>query len=308
MTWGQGKIWYDGTMVDWANATCHVMSHALHYGSTVFEGIRCYDVKGQPCAFRLKEHVRRLFDSAKIYRMDIPYSREDFEQAILDTILENGLKSCYIRPVVFRGVKALGLNPLSCPLHCAIAAWTWGRLLGEDAVEAGVSVSVSSWRRPAPNTLPTMAKAGGNYLNSQLMKMDALSIGADEAIALDMAGFVSEGSGENIFVIRDGIMHTPPLSASILPGITRDCVMKLAESTRLPVCEQAIPREALYVADEIFFSGTAAEIVPVTRVDGLTVGDGRRGPVTEKIQSAYMAILSGDAPDTFGWLTPVRKA
>ena len=308
MTWGQGKIWYDGAMVDWANATCHVMSHALHYGSTVFEGIRCYDVKGQPNVFRLKEHVRRLFDSAKIYRMDIPYTREEFEQAILDTILENGLKSCYIRPVVFRGEKVLGLNPLPCPLHCAIAAWTWGRLLGEDTLETGVSVSVSSWRRPAPNTVPTMAKAGGNYLNSQLMKMEALNIGSDEAIALDTAGFVSEGSGENIFVIRDGIMHTPPLSASILPGITRDCVLKLAESTRLPVREQAIPREALYVADEIFFSGTAAEIVPVTRVDGLSVGDGRRGPVTEKIQSAYMAILSGDAPDTFGWLTPAGKA
>ncbi len=305
MTWGQGKIWYDGKLVDWADATCHVLSHALHYGSSVFEGIRCYEVQGRPCVLRLKDHVRRLFDSSKIYRMEIPYAPEDIERAIRETIRANGLKSCYVRPLVFRGLQVLGLNPLPCPVRCVIAVWSWGRYLGEESAEAGVSVSVSSWRRPAPDTFPTLAKAGGNYLNSQLMKIEALRIGVDEAIALDTAGFVSEGSGENIFVVRDGIVRTPPSSSSILPGITRDCVLRLAEAQGVPVREEAIPREALYVADEIFFSGTAAEIVPIARVDGLPVGSGRRGPITEKIQAAYMDLLSGAAPDAYGWLDPV---
>jgi branched-chain amino acid aminotransferase len=305
MTWGQGKIWYDGEMVEWADATCHVLSHVVHYGSSVFEGIRCYDVRGRASVMRLREHVRRLFDSAKIYRMQAPFSPEEIEKAILDTVRVNGLKSCYVRPVFFRGMKALGLDPRRCPVHGVVAAWFWGAYLGEESVEAGASVAVSSWRRPAADTFPSMAKAGGNYMNSQLMKMEALENGYDEAIALDCAGYVSEGSGENIFVVRDGTIYTPPPSSSILVGITRDSVLKLAQDRGIAVREQTIPREALMVADEIFFSGTAAEIVPVTRVDLAPVGGGKRGPITEAIQSDFARLVTGEAPDIRGWLTPV---
>ncbi len=308
MTWGQGKIWYDGALVDWEQATCHVLSHALHYGSSVFEGIRCYQIDGQPHVFRMHEHVRRLFDSAKIYRIQVPYTADDFKEAIQAVIRENGLKSCYVRPLIFQGLKSLSVNPAQCPVRCVVAAWAWGSYLGEGSMEKGVSVSVSSWRRPAPDTLPSMAKAGGNYLNSQLMIMEATHIGTHEAIALDYAGFVSEGSGENVFLVRDGVIHTPPLSASILPGITRDCVLTLARTLDIPVREESIPREALYLADEIFFSGTAAEIVPVTRVDGLPVGEGARGPITAKIQSAFFEMLSGKQGDPHNWLTPVPPA
>ncbi len=306
MSFGQGKIWYDGKLVDWADATCHVMSHALHYGSSVFEGIRCYETGNGPAIFRLGDHMRRLYESGKIYRMDIPFEQSVLEQAVIDTVRENNLKSCYIRPLAFRGLGAMGVNPKTCPVNVVIAAWSWGKYLGEDAMEAGVSVRVSSWRRAAPDTFPTMAKAGGNYLNSQLIKMEATEDGFDEGIALDHYGFVSEGSGENIFMVRNGVIYTPPSSSSILPGITRHCVVTLARELDITIRQQVIPREALYVADEVFFSGTAAEITPVSKIDNLVIGDGRRGPVTERIQSAFFDIVEGRAEDTYGWFTPVE--
>lgn len=306
MTFGQGKIWYDGRLVEWDDARCHVLSHALHYGSAVFEGVRCYEAGEVSAVFRLQDHMRRLYDSAKIYRMEIPFTRKDFEEAVLAVVRVNGLKSCYIRPLVFRGLATMGLNPLPCPVNCVVAAWSWGRYLGEDSLANGVSVRVSSWRRPAPATLPALAKASGNYLNSQLMKMEALADGYDEAIALDHYGFVSEGSGENIFVVRDGVIHTPPLSCAILPGITRHCVLALARESGVNVVEQAIPREALLLADEVFFSGTATEIVPVTKIDNTAVGDGRRGPVTADIQKRFLDIVEGKAEDRHNWLTPVE--
>jgi branched-chain amino acid aminotransferase len=305
MAFGEGKIWYDGKLVDWADATCHVMAHALHYGSSVFEGIRCYDTGKGPAIFRLNDHMRRLHESAKIYRMEIPFDQAELEQAVIDTVKANNLSSCYIRPLAFRGLGAMGVNPKTCPVNVVIAAWSWGKYLGEEAMEAGVSVRVSSWRRPAPDTFPTMAKAGGNYLNSQLIKMEATEDGFDEGIALDHYGFVSEGSGENIFMVRNGVIYTPPSSSSILPGITRHCVVTLARELGYTIRQQVIPREALYVADEVFFSGTAAEITPVSKIDNLVIGNGRRGPITEKVQSAFFDIVEGRVEDTHGWFTPV---
>ncbi len=305
MSFGQGKIWYDGKLVDWADATCHVMAHALHYGSSVFEGIRCYDTGKGPAIFRLSDHMRRLYESGKIYRMEIPYEQAELEQAVISTVRENSLQSCYIRPLAFRGLGAMGVNPRTCPVNVVIAAWGWGKYLGEEAMEAGVSVRVSSWRRAAPDTFPSMAKAGGNYLNSQLIKMEATEDGFDEGIALDHYGFVSEGSGENIFMVRNGVIYTPPSSSSILPGITRHCVVTLARELGITIRQQVIPREALYVADEVFFSGTAAEITPVSKIDNLVIGEGRRGPVTEKIQSKFFDIVEGRAEDKYGWFTPV---
>jgi branched-chain amino acid aminotransferase len=306
MTFGQGRIWYDGKFVDWADAKLHVMSHVVHYGSSWFEGLRVYKLPSGSAAFRLQGHVDRLFDSCKIYRCDIPFSREEIMQAVIDTVKVNGLESCYVRPVVFRGLGTMGVNPLNCPVHCVIAAWSWGKYLGEEAMENGVSVRVSSWRRAAPDTFPTMAKAGGNYLNSQLIKMEALQDGYDEGIALDSHGFVSEGSGENVFMVRNGGVYTPPSNSSILPGLTRHCVFVLAREMGIPIQQHEIIREALYVSDEVFFSGTAAEITPVTRIDNIVIGSGKRGPVTEKIQSAFFAIVEGRAPDRFGWLTPIK--
>jgi branched-chain amino acid aminotransferase len=306
MTFGQGKIWYDGKFVDWADATCHVLSHVVHYGSSVFEGVRCYEHKTGPAVFRLQDHMRRLYDSAKIYRMEIPYSFEAFTQAVIETVKINRLRSCYIRPIAFRGYGTMGVNPLPCPVNCAVAAWTWGKYLGEEAMEKGVSVRVSSWHRAAPNTFPSLSKAGGNYLNSQLIKMEALDTGFDEGIALDHYGFVSEGSGENIFMVRNGVIYTPPSSSSILPGITRHCVFTLARDFDIRIQQHVIPREALYVADEVFFSGTAAEITPVTKIDNIVIGSGRRGPITEKIQSEFFAIVEGRVPDRHAWFTPVR--
>lgn len=305
MTFGTGKIWYDGKLVDWEQATCHVMSHVVHYGSSVFEGIRCYETKSGPGIFRLQDHMRRLFDSAKIYRMPIAHTQEELEQAVCDTIKANDLNSCYIRPVCFRGMHSMGVNPLNCPVHCVIAVWSWGKYLGEEAMVNGVSVRVSSWRRAAPDTFPALAKAGGNYLSSQLIRIEAMEGGFDEGIALDHYGFVSEGSGENIFIVRNGVIYTPPSSSSILPGITRHCVFSLARDLDLRIHQQVIPREALYVADEVFFSGTAAEITPVTRIDNVTIGDGRRGPITEKIQSEFFRIVEGATPDRHNWFTPV---
>jgi len=306
MAFGEGKIWYDGKLVDWADATCHVMCHALHYGSSVFEGIRCYELPDGPGVFRLEDHLKRLYDSAKIYRMDMPFTIDQMREAVLETIKANELKSCYIRPLVFRGMKTIGVNPLECPVNCVIAVWSWGKYLGEEAMENGVSVRISSWHRAAPNTFPSLAKAGGNYLNSQLIKIEATQDGFDEGIALDHYGFVSEGSGENIFLCRNGVIYTPPSSSSILPGVTRHCVFTLARDLEIRIHQQVIPREALYIADEVFFSGTAAEITPVTRIDNITIGSGTRGPVAERIQGAFFDIVEGRVPDRHGWFTPVK--
>jgi branched-chain amino acid aminotransferase len=305
MAFGQGKIWYDGKIVDWKDATCHVLSHALHYGSTVFEGIRCYETPEGPALFRLHDHIKRLFDSAKIYRMDLPFDFAQMQAAVIETVRVNGLKSCYVRPFAFRGYGTMGVNPLGCPVNCVVAAWEWGKYLGEEAMEQGVSVRISSWRRAAPDTTPTLAKASGNYLNSQLIKIEATQDGFDEGIALDHYGFVSEGSGENVFLVRNGVIYTPPSNSSILPGITRHCVFTLARDLEVRIHQQVIPREALYIADEVFFSGTAAEITPVSRIDNIPIGNGRRGPITERIQSAFFDIVEGRVADTHGWFTPV---
>lgn len=306
MSFGTGKIWMDGKIVDWKDATIHVMSHVVHYGSSVFEGIRCYATPQGPGVFRMQDHVRRLYDSAKIYRMPIPFTQEQFTQGIIDTVKANNLKACYIRPIAYRGFAKLGVNPLECPVNCSIAAWDWGKYLGEEAMVKGVSVRIASWRRPAPNTFPAMAKAGGNYLNSQLIRMEATQDGYEEGIALDNYGFVSEGSGENIFMVRNGVIYTPPSSSSILPGITRHCVFQLAREAGIRIHQQVIPREALYIADEVFFSGTAAEITPVSKIDHIEVGTGKRGPVTEKIQSEFFKLVNGDVPDRFHWFTMVK--
>ena len=305
MTFGAGKIWMDGKLVDWQDATISVMSHVVHYGSAVFEGIRCYETPNGPAIFRLGDHVRRLYDSAKIYRMPIPFTPEQFSQAIVETVKVNNLKSCYIRPLVYRGYAKLGVNPLDCPVNSTIAVWSWGKYLGEEAMEKGVSVRVSSWHRPAPNAFPALAKASGNYLNSQLIRMEAMVDGYEEGIALDHYGFVSEGSGENIFIVRNGVIYTPPSSNSILPGITRHCVFQLAREAGIRIHQQVIPREALYIADEVFFSGTAAEITPVRKIDHIEIGTGRRGPVTEKIQSEFFKIVNGAVPDRHKWFTMV---
>lgn len=297
-----GKIWLNGEIVDWNEASLHVLSHVVHYGSSVFEGIRCYNTKNGPAVFRLEDHVKRLYLSAKIYRMEIPYSQETFSQAILDTIKINELTECYIRPAVFRGYAELGVYPLNCPLECMIAVWPWGKYLGDDAIEKGVDVGVSTWRRMAPNTMPNMSKAGSNYMNSQLAKMEAVTNGYDEAILLDYHGMVSEGSGENIFLIQDDTIYTPPLSSSLLVGITRDSVITLAREQGYEVREEEIPREMLYIADELFLTGTAAEITPIRSVDRIIVGDGRRGKITRDLQKLFFELVSGEAKDKYGWL------
>ncbi|MFC1694386.1 branched-chain amino acid transaminase [Candidatus Latescibacterota bacterium] len=296
------KIWFNGEFVDWDEAKIHVLSHALHYGTSFFEGARCYKTaKGSAC-FRLRDHIRRLFDSMKIYRTDVPYSIDEFINIILETIRVNKLDACYIRPIIFRGYGELGVNPEHCPLDAVVAVWGWGTYLGAEALEKGVNVCVSSWNRLAPNTLPNMAKVGGSYMNSQLIKMDALAGGFEEGIGLDVNGMVSEGSGENIFVVRDGIIYTPPVGGSILCGITRDTVKTLAMDMDIPVLEQLIPREMLYIADEVFFTGTAAEVTPVATIDRVPVGNGQRGPITEKLQKAFFDIVSGEAEDKHDWL------
>jgi len=297
------KIWFNGKFVGWDDAKIHVLSHVVHYGSSAFEGLRCYETKKGPACFRLEDHIRRLFDTCKIYRMEIPYSREEIVEAVLETIRVNGLKSCYVRPLVFRGYGAMGIDPSQCPVEVVIAVWSWGNYLGAESLEKGVSVRVSSWNRSGPNTMPTLAKAGGNYLNSQLIKMEALSDGYAEGIGLDIFGYVSEGSGENIFLVRDGVIYTPPLSAAILPGITRSSVITLAGELGYEVREQQIPREMLYIADEVFFTGTAAEIVPISYIDKVKIGSGARGPVTEKLQNEFFSIVSGEKEDPHGWLT-----
>ena len=296
------KIWMNGELLNWNDAKIHVMSHVAHYGSSTFEGIRCYDTaKGSAILF-LDEHVRRLWESSKIYRIEIPYSETEFKEAIIATVKANDHKACYIRPLIFRGQGALGVNPHRASIEAAIATWEWGAYLGDDVLENGVDVKVSSWHRLAPNTLPSWAKAGGNYMNSQLIKMEALQDNYAEGLALDQNGYVAEGSGENIFVIRHNIIYTPMAAQSILPGFTRHAVMHLAQQLGYEVRETLIPREALYIADEIFLTGTAAEITPVRSVDRIPIGNERRGPVTEALQQAYFRIVhAGDDP--YNWLT-----
>jgi len=300
------KIWRNGQFIAWDDAKIHVLSHVVSYGSSVFEGIRCYETPAGPAVFRLPEHVRRMVDSAKIYRMDkFAFSQQELATAILDLVSVNHLSSCYIRPIVLRGYGEMGVNGQKNPVDVYLACWEWGKYLGDDAMADGVDVCVSSWTRIAPNTLPALAKAGANYMNSQLIKMEAISNGYSEGIALDKAGYVSEGSGENIFIVRDGKIVTPPAGASVLPGITRDTVITLAGDLGIPVIEQVVPRELLYVADEVFFSGTAAEITPIRSIDRITIGEGRRGPIAEALQKEFFAIVNGTKPDRYGWLSAV---
>ncbi len=300
------KIWMNGELVNWDDAKIHVLSHVVHYGSSVFEGARCYKTKNGPAIFRLETHTRRLFNSAKIYRMDIPYSEEEINRVIIDLIKTNKLDECYIRPVVYRGYEQLGVDPTGCPVEVCIAVWRWGAYLGPGALENGVPVCVSSWNRMAPNTMPDMAKSGANYMNAQLIKLEAKEHGYVEGIALDVFGFVSEGSGENVFIVRDGTLITPPFSASILPGITRNTVIMLALDLGIKVIEETIPREALYIADEVFFTGSAAEITPINSIDKVRIGDGKRGPVTKKLQDTLFAVVKGEAEDKHNWLTYVK--
>jgi branched-chain amino acid aminotransferase len=296
----------NGKMVPWDDAKIHVCSHVVHYGSAVFEGARVYDTPKGPAAFRLREHVQRLLDSAKIYRMDPGYSVDELSRACLETARANALDECYLRPIVYRGYNALGVNPGKCPIDTAVAVWKWGAYLGPEALEQGVDVTVSTWTRMAPNTLPAMAKSAANYMNSQLINIEAKTRGFNEGIALTAAGNVSEGSGENIFVVWRGKLLTPPLSDSILPGITRDTVMTLAADLGYTVLEQSIPREMLYIADEVFFTGSAAEVTPVRSVDHVQVGIGRRGPVTKAIQDAYFAAVKGRSNGHPEWLTLIN--
>jgi len=299
------RIWFDGKFVPWDDAKIHVAAHALQYGSSVFEGIRCYETKSGPAAFCLSPHIRRLQDSCKIFRMALPYSAEQLSKACLETVSTNGHQSCYIRPLVFRGVESWSVEPRRSPLHMAIMTIEWGRYLGPEAIEQGVDVMVSSWRRMAPDTHPGMGKIGGNYVNSAFIVMEAVDNGYAEGIALDVHGYLSEGSGENLFVVRDGVIYTPPLVASILAGVTRMVVTALCRDLGIEIREMPLPREMLYVADEVFFTGTAAEITPVRSVDKVPVGSGRRGPITRRLQDEFFGITEGRIPDRHGWLTPV---
>ena len=296
------KIWKNGRMIPWKEATIHLAAHVIHYGSGVFEGIRCYKNDKGSAIFRLKEHLRRLIHSAKIYRMDIPYSLEKLTEACCEVLRVNQYDEAYIRPIVYRGYGALGVDPTPCPVEAAVMAWKWGAYLGAEALQQGVDVCVSTWRRHAPDTMPSLAKANGNYLNSQLIKLEAKTNGYAEGIALTNDGYLSEGSGENLFVVIQGVLHTPPLSSSILPGITRDSVIRIADGLGIPVIQQPLPRESLYTADEAFFTGTAAEVTPIRSVDRIPVGEGKRGPVTAAIQERFFKIISGESEDKHSWL------
>ncbi|MER2014111.1 MAG: branched-chain amino acid transaminase [Methanobrevibacter sp.] len=305
MAWDDtaSKIWFDGNMVDWKDANIHVLSHVVHYGTSVFEGIRAYKNDNGVAVFRLKEHVQRLFDSAKIYKIEIPFTQEEIEEAILETVRVNDLDGCYIRPIVFKGYGELGVDPSNCPVNVVIAAWEWGSYLGEEGMANGVDIGVSSWRKPAPDTFPALAKCGANYMNSQLAKLEAIDNGYDEAIMLDYEGHVSEGSGENIFLVEGEKLFTPSMSSSNLKGITRDSVMTIAGDLGYEVVEEVISRERLYVADEVFFTGTAAEVTPIRSIDHRPIGIGRRGPVAEKIQTTFFDIVEAKVEDKYGWLS-----
>ena len=303
---GNGVIWMNGKFVLFEDAKIHILSHVVHYGSSVFEGIRAYATPGGTAVFRLDRHVQRMLDSCKIVRMECPYGYEDLMDAIRETVRRNGGTACYIRPVVYRGHKTLGVNPTGVPIDVAIATLNWGKYLGKDALEKGISVRVSSWQRQAPNTFPAMAKTGANYLNSQLIKLEAIADGYEEGIALDVFGFIAEGSGENIFLVRGETLYTPTIASAILPGVTRDCMITLARDLGLEVREEQIPREMLYIADEVFFTGTAAEITPITLVDRIPVGNGAVGTVTRKLQQAFFDIIEGRARDRHGWLFQIE--
>jgi len=337
---GCKKIWMDGKFVEMEEAKIHILSHVIHYGTAVFEGIRAYETPKGPAIFRLEAHIQRLFNSAKMYRMNLcypkgktrfdpedmatlsrgydsqgqvpswmsfPWTVEEVKQACIDTVRENGLEACYIRPVIYRGYGSLGVDPFSTPVNLAIVVWRWGKYLGPEALEKGVSVCISSWNRMAPNTFPALAKCGANYMNSQLIKMEAIVNGYTEGIALDVNGYVSEGSGENLFVVKDGTIYTPPLGASVLPGITRDSIIRLAIDLGITVREHLIPREMLYIADEVFFTGTAAEVSPISYIDHIKIGTGSRGPIAKKLQDAFFAIIEARASDRYNWLTFVSK-
>ncbi|MBR3155892.1 MAG: branched-chain amino acid transaminase [Methanobrevibacter sp.] len=305
MAWDDtaSKIWFDGNMVDWKDANIHVLSHVVHYGTSVFEGIRAYKNENGVGVFRLKEHVQRLFDSAKIYKIEIPFTQEEIEEAILETVRVNELDGCYIRPIVFKGYGELGVDPSNCPVNVVIAAWEWGSYLGEEGMANGVDIGVSSWRKPAPDTFPALAKCGANYMNSQLAKLEAIDNGYDEAIMLDYEGHVSEGSGENIFLVEGEKLFTPSMSSSNLKGITRDSVMTIARDLGYEVVEEVISRERLYAADEVFFTGTAAEVTPIRSIDHRTIGIGKRGPISEKIQTAFFDIVEAKSEDKYNWLS-----
>ncbi len=298
------KIWHNGKLIPWDSAQIHVMSHVVHYGSSVFEGLRCYAPPSGPAIFRAKEHMQRLLDSAKIYRIDVDYSVEELIAGMSDLVKNNGVWPCYIRPIVLRGYGEAGVSPLNSPTEVYICNYPWGKYLGTDST-TGADVCVSSWTRIAPNTLPAMAKSAANYMNSQLIKMEAIINGYVEGIALDANGYVSEGSGENVFVVRNGVLNTAPLGNSVLPGITRESVLQIARDLGIPVTEQGIPRELLYIADEVFFTGTAAEVTPIRSVDKISVGKGTVGPITKAIQREFYAIVKGEKPDKYKWLTPV---
>jgi len=302
-------IWHNGKFKPWHEATTHVLTHAIHYGSSVFEGIRVYERSGKPVGFRMREHLQRLYDSARVYRIEIPYDIDTLFAACCGLITRNGLKSAYLRPVAFRGYGSLGVTPrCKLPIDVSIAAMQWGAYLGEEARETGARVCISSWNRVAPNTIPAGVKAGGNYLSSQLIGMEAQRLGYDEGIGLAPDGTLSEGAGENLFMIKDNVLITPPQSASILAGITRDSVIHLARSMGLEVREMSLSRESIYLADELFFTGTAAEITPIRSVDDLDIGNGCRGTITEKLQSAFFGLFDGRTEDHFGWLEPIEAA
>jgi len=300
------KIWHNGKWINWDDAKLHVLSHVVSYGSGIFEGIRCYVTPNGPAIFRLREHMQRLINSGKIYRMELPYSVEEFSSVACELVRLNKMGACYVKPIVLRGYGEVGVNPLGAPIECYVACWNWGAYLGPEALSKGVDVCVSTWTRIAPNTLPAMSKAAANYMNSQLIRMEAVTNGFTEGIALDADGHVSEGSGMNIFLVHDGTLYTPPLAAGILPGITRDSVVKLAEDLHIPVRESVIPREMLYLADEVFFVGTAVEVTPVRSVDKITVGNGVVGPITHRIQEEFFGVTSGQKPERHNWMTPVN--
>lgn len=303
---GTGKIWMDGKVVEWKEATIHIASHIIHYGSGVFEGARCYDTVNGPACFRLDAHMRRLLDSARIYRMDSPYDQQALTDATLNLIQTNGFKACYIRPLIYRGYDSLGVDPRACPINVSIILWEWPAYFTKEAIEEGIDVKIATWARNAPNTTPAMAKSVANYANAQLIKLEAVLDGYLEGIALDTNGNLSEGSGQNVFVVRDGVIFTPPIGNSVLSGITRDSVITIARDLGFDVREQTLPREMLYIADEVFFVGTAVEVTPIRTVDKVKVGRGRRGPVTEAIQQRFFQIVKGEAPDPYGWLQPVN--
>ncbi|MCS7169092.1 MAG: branched-chain amino acid transaminase [Candidatus Kapabacteria bacterium] len=299
-------IWMNGRFVRWEQARIHVLSHVVHYGSSWFEGIRAYATRRGTAIFRLHDHLRRLERSVRMYHAEMPYNEEELVQVCKEVVVRNGLQECYIRPIVYRGYGDLGVYPLNCPVEVAVAAWEWGAYLGAEAVQHGVDVGVSSWQRIASNTMPAMAKAGGNYMNSQLVRIEAARHGYAEGISLDILGMVSEGSGENIFLVIDGVLYTPPLSASILPGVTRHTVITFAREEGIPVVETVLPRGLLYTADEIFFTGTAAEITPVRSVDGVRIGSGKPGPLTRLMQERFYRIVR-EGEDPYGWLTFVTR-